>query len=75
MKKVMTISLLFCLALAISACVHRIAPLSPHRTNTEDHQKSQSNQACIECHKISQLDKGHKATDDCLRCHRIVQGD
>ena len=75
MKKVLTISILLCLTLATTACVNRIAPLSPHRPNTDFHQQAQSNQACIECHKVTDIGNGHQATDDCLRCHRIVQGD
>jgi hypothetical protein len=75
MKKVLILSSLLCLILAVSACVHRIAPLSPHRTNTDSHREAQSNKACIECHAPSDLGHGHQASDDCLRCHRIVQGD
>ncbi len=75
MKKILIVNISLCLVLAVSACVHRIAPLSPHRTNTVFHQQAQSNQACIECHQISELGNGHQAADDCLRCHRIVQGD
>jgi len=75
MKKFLIISLLLFLGLAASACVHRIAPFSPHRPNTEAHREAQTNQACLECHQITELGHGHQATDNCLSCHRIVQGD
>jgi uncharacterized paraquat-inducible protein A len=75
MKKVLITSLMLALVLAISACVNRMAPFSPHRTNTDAHRGAQSNQACIECHKTAEIGHDHQATDDCLRCHRIVQGD
>ncbi len=75
MKKILITSLVLALVLAISACVNRMAPFSPHRTNTDAHRAAQSNQTCVECHKITEIGHGHQATDNCLRCHRIVQGD
>jgi PBP1b-binding outer membrane lipoprotein LpoB len=75
MKKILPAGMVLCLALILSACVTRMAPFSPHRTNTEAHQQAQTNQDCIGCHVITEVGNKHKSTDDCLRCHRIVQGD
>lgn len=75
MKKFLFPSMVLCLALLLTACVTRMAPFSPHRTNTEAHRQAQANQDCSSCHSISEISNKHKATDDCLRCHRIVQGD
>lgn len=66
--------ILLSLVLLMTACVHRMAPFSPHRPNTEEHRAALSNQQCIECHDIAALGKGHLASDNCLRCHRILQG-
>jgi hypothetical protein len=75
MKKLLFISLALFLSILLAACVTRIAPLSPHRTNTEAHRKAQTNQDCVDCHSVVEIKNEHKATDNCLRCHRIVQGD
>jgi len=75
MKKILFLSLVFCLSILLTACVTRMAPFAPHRTNTDDHRKAQTNQDCSGCHSITEIGKGHKATDNCVRCHRIVQGD
>lgn len=75
MKKFLIIAMVLCMGLAVSACVHRISMLSPHRTNTDFHRQAKANQTCLECHQIAEIGKGHQATDDCLKCHRIVQGD
>lgn len=75
MKRLVLLTLLLSLVLVVTACVNRIAPFSPHRTNTEDHRAVSSNQDCIECHAVADLGKGHRSSEDCLRCHRIVQGD
>ena len=63
------------LAVAAACGPQRMAPFAPHRTNTDFHHTAQANQACLGCHEINQLGKGHQPTDDCLRCHRIVQGE
>lgn len=75
MTKNLTIGVLFLLAILLTACVNRIAPFSPHRTNTQDHQLAKTNTDCAECHNIAEVGRNHQTTDDCLRCHRIVQGD
>jgi len=69
------LGLLFLLAAILTACVDRIAPFSPHRTNTQDHRMAKTNSVCIECHNIAEVGHNHTAKDDCMRCHRIVQGD
>lgn len=75
MKKNLSTGMVLCLALILTACVTRMAPFSPHRTNTEAHRQAQANQDCTGCHTAAEISKKHKATDDCVRCHRIVQGD
>jgi uncharacterized paraquat-inducible protein A len=75
MKKLILLTLLLSLMLVVTACVNRMAPFAPHRSNTEDHRAVSNNQDCIGCHEVADLGKGHQASEDCLRCHRIVQGD
>lgn len=69
------LTLTLIVAVSLGACVTRIAPLSPHRPNSPEHRAAQNNAACIDCHAVATLGKRHQASDDCLRCHRIVQGD
>ncbi|MDT8442145.1 MAG: hypothetical protein RQ723_10835 [Desulfuromonadales bacterium] len=59
----------------VSACTRRMAPFAPHRTQSEAHRTATTNQTCTDCHAIDQIGQRHRAGDDCLRCHRIVQGD
>ena len=75
MKKILGICLIFVLLLAMTACVRRMAPFSPHRSNSEAHQTAQTNEACLSCHDLAELGQSHQPGDDCLRCHRILQGD
>ena len=75
MKKVLGICLILVLLLAMNACVRRMAPFSPHRSNSDAHQKVHANEACFSCHDLADLGQSHQAGDDCLRCHRILQGD
>jgi len=75
MKKALCFLAIACLLLSASACVHRMAPFSPHRTNTDFHRDAKTNETCMECHQLAEIGHEHKATDNCLRCHRIVQGD
>jgi len=75
MKKNLFTSLVLGLALLLTACVTRMAPFSPHRTNTDAHRQAQTNQDCAGCHAVAEIGNQHQASDDCLRCHRIVQGD
>lgn len=75
MKKNLSTGMVLCLALILTACVTRMAPFSPRRTNTEAHRQAQANQDCTGCHTAAEISKKHKAKDDCVRCHRIVQGD
>lgn len=58
-----------------AACTLRMAPFSPHRSNTDAHRQATTNQACLECHNLSEIRTDHQPSDNCLRCHRIVQGD
>ena len=58
-----------------TACTRRMAPFSPHRPNTEAHIQVTTNQECLQCHALKDVGKGHQASDNCMRCHRIVQGD
>lgn len=75
MKKILFTGMVLGLAVLLTACVTRMAPFSPHRTNTEAHRKAQTNQDCSSCHPVAEIGKAHKASDNCVRCHRIVQGD
>ena len=64
------------LIIALSwGCVHRMAPFAPHRPDTDFHRSATTNQACIGCHEVASLRSGHQASDNCLKCHRILHGD
>jgi len=60
---------------AIVACPARMAPFAPHRTNTDFHHAAQNNQTCLNCHEVKTIRTEHQASDDCLKCHRILQGE
>lgn len=75
MKKILFTCTVLGLAVWLTACVTRMAPFSPHRANTEAHQKARTNQDCSSCHAVAEIGKEHKVSDNCVRCHRIVQGD
>jgi len=66
--------LLIC-TITLAACVTRMAPFAPHRPNIPEHRATQTNADCRDCHAVATIGKGHQESDDCLRCHRIVQGD
>lgn len=71
MKQLLAIVLTLLLA---SACTARIAPFSPRRGNTADHRQALTSKACRDCHDPAEL-PGHKAKDDCLRCHHLNVGE
>lgn len=76
MYRLLFIMLVITLIVVTLGCsARRMAPFAPHRTNTESHQKAEDSQACLGCHEMTSLSNAHKATDDCLRCHRILYGD
>ena len=75
MKEWRVLCVLIFFVLFSSACVTRMSPFSPHRSNTEVHRFAQDNQACLQCHEVVTLSKDHKAADNCVQCHRILQGD
>ena len=60
---------------ALVACPARMAPFAPHRTNTDFHHEARDNQACLGCHEVKTIRTVHQASDDCLKCHRILQGE
>lgn len=59
----------------LTACTRRMAPFAPHRTNTEAHRGALANQACLDCHKLGTISTTHQQSDNCVRCHRILQGE
>lgn len=67
--------LLIAAPLALTACPNRMAPFAPHRTNTDFHRAAHSNQTCLGCHELKTIRTAHQASDDCLKCHRILQGE
>ena len=69
--------LLVALALAVSAgcAARRMSPFAPHRTDSDVHRNARNSQACVGCHEVADLSGDHKATDDCMKCHRILYGD
>lgn len=74
MKRLLCLSLVVALVLASAACSRRMAPFSPHRSNSEAHLQAQTNAECVECHALAELPPDHRDGEDCLRCHRILQG-
>jgi hypothetical protein len=75
MKRLLPIILTLAMLPAIVACPARMAPFAPHRTNTDFHRTAQNNQACLGCHEVKTIRTAHQASDDCLKCHRILQGE
>lgn len=75
MHKLLLLIVVVVTLVILTACARRMAPFAPHRTNTEPHRTAVTNQACLGCHEIKTIRQGHSAADDCLRCHRILQGE
>lgn len=62
--------------LAVTACgARRMSPFSPHRPATDSHRGAVANQSCLDCHAVKTLSNQHQASDNCLKCHRILQGE
>lgn len=74
-NKPLLLLLLVILVTLLVACNRRMAPFSPHRTQSDVHRAATTNQVCAECHDARTLGREHRVEDNCLRCHRIVQGD
>ncbi|NJC89059.1 MAG: hypothetical protein FIB02_11115 [Desulfuromonas sp.] len=75
MNRLLPIVLTLVMLPAIAACPARMAPFAPHRTNTDFHRTAQNNQACLGCHEVKTIRIAHQPSDDCLKCHRILQGE
>lgn len=76
MSRLLLLPVFVAIALTMLACgPKRMAPFAPHRTNSDFHQSAQTNQACLGCHEIKTIRTEHRASDDCLKCHRILQGE
>lgn len=75
MHRLLFLVLVLIMLAILTACARRMAPFAPHRPNTEAHRGAQTNQVCLECHQLANLSGDHRQGDDCLRCHRILQGD
>lgn len=76
MHRPLSALLLITVLVVTAACgARRMAPFAPHRPNTDFHRAAHTNQACVGCHAIATLGHGHQVDDDCLKCHRIVQGE
>jgi len=76
MLRLLPIVLVIAVLLAGAACgPKRLAPFAPHRPNTDFHRAAQTNQACLGCHETKTIRTEHQASDDCLKCHRILQGE
>lgn len=75
MHRLLLVILLITALAIVAACARRMAPFAPHRPNSDFHREAHTNQACLGCHEVKNLGSGHQATDDCLQCHRILQGE
>ena len=75
MYRLLALTLVLVLLSAGLACTRRMSPFSPHRPNTQEHRAAQTNQACLGCHELRAIPSDHHGTDDCLKCHRILQGE
>lgn len=60
--------------LVLTGCTMRMAVFSPHPPDNNDHRQSTRNADCLECHDDIIGLREHTATDNCMRCHRIVKG-
>lgn len=76
MHRLLLILLVLAALLTATACgARRMAPFAPHRTNTDFHRDAVTNQSCLNCHEGKTLSNEHQASDNCLKCHRILQGE
>jgi len=75
MRRLLLAILILAVLATIAACGRRMAPFAPHRPNTDFHREAHANQACLGCHELKTLSGAHQASDNCLQCHRILQGD
>ena len=75
MHRLLLVILIVTMLATVAACTRRMAPFAPHRTNTEAHRAAQGVHACLGCHETQTLSSTHQASDNCLLCHRILQGD
>jgi uncharacterized paraquat-inducible protein A len=70
---VKNILLLLMLVLLGTACAVRRPLFSPHRPNNQDHRQATTIAQCLECHTENiPHDKGR---GDCLKCHRVLEGE
>lgn len=68
------IILLFLTLIILStACAVRRPLFSPHRPNNQDHLKATTIVQCLECHKDNMPHE--QGRGDCLKCHRILEGE
>jgi hypothetical protein len=74
-RPLLTLLLITALLGVAVGCARRMAPFAPHRTNTDFHRAVLNSRNCIECHALNTLSSDHGAADDCLKCHRILQGE
>jgi uncharacterized paraquat-inducible protein A len=55
------------------SCTRRVSLLSPRLEPTQDNRAAKTNADCADCHDLGGL-RDHAASDDCLRCHRLLPG-
>ena len=67
------ILLILTIIILSSACVVRRPLFSPHRPADQDHRQATTIAQCLACHKDNiPHDQGR---GDCLKCHRILEGE
>lgn len=67
------IMLVMMLVILSAACAVRRPLFSPHRPPDRDHREAKTVEQCLVCHQDNiPHDPGR---GDCLRCHRILEGE
>jgi len=74
-RYVNTVFIAMIIVVMVGCTARRMAPFTPHRTDSDVHRSAKTNVSCLECHEIASLSNQHKTTDDCMTCHRILHGD
>ena len=74
-RQLLTLLLIAAVTMIAACGPKRMAPFAPHRPDSDFHRAAQAYQACLGCHEVKSIRTEHQASDDCLKCHRILQGE
>ena len=69
------ISLVVILAALSVACSVARPLFSPHRPADQDHREAKTIEQCLGCHRDNLPHDPNIGSGDCLKCHRIFEGE